>query len=622
MAKRRGAAQSEKPAVTDRRYSGNPTPWILIGLIAITIVVFAGVRNYPYINLDDPWFVANNAIVNQGVSVHTIWQALTDAPQGNWIPLTWMSYMVEIQLFGLDPGRQHLTNVGLHVISTLLLFLLLSRITARLWASAFVAALFAVHPLHVESVAWTAERKDVLSTMFLMLTLLAYAEYTRKPDLKRYLLVAVLFTLGLLSKSMLVTVPFLLVLLDCWPLARLSLATVREKIPLFVLTGILSVVTFIAQNAAGAISDVVEVPVFIRVENGLVSYLTYILHMFWPAGLALHYPFRNPMPRGLLIAAGLVFIGMSILAIRVVNRVPYVTVGWFWYVGMLVPVIGIIQVGRQSMADRYTYVPIVGLFIILTWGMSDLLAPFRNRNKVLALAALATVLLCMIAAQKQVSYWSESATLWQHSLDSTGDNPYARGLLAGALMLRADELARQSRFTDAIGQFSEALRLKPDLDEARSRLATTYNNFGSELGNEGNIAGAIAQINEALRLNPNYAEAHNNLAIRLAGLGKLDEAIQQMAEAIRLKPEWADLHLNQGSFLAGAGRIDLAIAEYSEALRLNPNYVKAHNNLGKAYRERGRIDDAMREFSEVLRINPNDPGAQQALNELSAGRSH
>jgi tetratricopeptide (TPR) repeat protein len=575
--------------------------WVCLALIAANLIVYASVWHHGFVNFDDDDYVTANPVVLRGLTWHGVAWAFTTEHAVNWHPLTWLSHMLDVQLFGLDPGPHHLTNLLFHIANTLLLFGLLNRMTGALGRSAFVAGLFAVHPLHVESVAWVAERKDVLSTFFWMLTLWAYVEYVKRPDLRRpglrrYAAVLLFFALGLMAKQMLVTLPFVLLLLDFWPLGRVGMGSnpaggsalssdrwataVRlgwEKLPLLALSVVSSVVTFVIHQRGGAVIILSAIPLNLRVENALVSYVAYIGKMLWPARLAVLYPYAQSLP-GWWVAGGfLVLMGISVVVIRAASRHPYLPVGWFWYLGTLVPVIGLIQVGDQAMADRYTYVPFIGLFIIVAWGVPDLLVRWPLRRIVLPAAASLLILACAITARGQLQYWENSTTLWTHALAVTTGNDIAHNNLGAAL-------ADQGKTEEAIAHYSEALRIKPDYADA-------HNNLGVALAGEGKLDEAIAHYSEALRIRPDYADAHSNLGIALANQGKLDEAIAQFNEALRIKPDSAKAHNNLGVALASQGKLDEAIAHFTEALRIKPDYTDAHKNLGVALVQQGQRPD-------------------------------
>ncbi len=603
--------------------------WVSLGLIAANALVYAPVRHYEFVSFDDTQYVVENLHVTGGLSWSSVSWAFTTGYFANWHPLTWLSHMLDAQLYGLNAGPHHLTNLLFHIVNTVLLFGLLHRMTGALGRSAFVAGLFAVHPLHVESVVWVAERKDVLSTLFWMLTMWAYVSYVRQPRPGRYFLVLLWFALGLMSKPMLVTLPFVLLLLDFWPLDRLSLGAhsarsslwaslrdqrlvwlqlAREKLPLMAVAVASSIVTFVVQRRGGAVSGLDEFPLSLRVGNALVSYIAYIGQMLWPTRLAAFYPYPRSLPGGWIVGSGLILIGVSVVVIRAARRHPYLPVGWFWYVGTLLPVIGFIQVGGQSRADRYTYVPLIGLFIIVAWGIGEMLARWRYRSTVLPVCAGLLILACAITARGQVQYWANSKAYWEHAMEVTAENYLAHYGLGDALL-------REGKRDEAIAQFTEALRLKPDYREA-------YLDLGIALADQGRFSEAIAQYTEALRLKPDYAEAHLNLGNALRDQGRAGEAVSYYTEALRLKPDYAEAHNNLGAALVAEGKTDEAMAQYTEALRLKPDYAEAHSNLGAALVEQGKVDEGIAEYTEALRLKPDYAEAHNNLAIVLSGQGN
>jgi len=612
-------SNSPRPTVW-RAFSGQAR-WVSLALIAVNLIVYASVWHDDFVNYDDYQYVSENADVSGGLTWHGVAWAFTTGAAANWHPLTWLSHMLDVQLYGLNPGAHHLTNLLLHIANTLLLFGLLHRMTGALGRSAFVAGLFAVHPLHVESVAWVAERKDVLSTLFWMLTLWAYVAYVRKPRLRRYLVVLLFFALGLMAKPMLVTLPFVLLLLDFWPLGRMApgpnpagrwapsrewwatvVHLVWEKLPLLALSVASSIVTFVVQRRGGSVVSLDAIPLNLRLANALASYVAYIGKMLWPAHLAVLYPYAQSLPRWWIAGAFLGLIGTTVAVIWASRRHPYLPVGWLWYLGTLVPVIGLVQVGPQAMADRYTYIPLIGLFILVAWGVPDLLVRWRLRRIALPTAAGLVIAACAIAARGQVQYWESGTALWTHALEVTTGNYVAHTDLGVVL-------ARQGRTDEAIREFREALRIKPG-------YADGHNKLGRALAEQGRLDEAIAHYTEALRNDPASAEAHNNLGLALARQGKLDESTHEFLEALRIQPDSAEVHNNFGVVLAGQGRTDEAIHEFQEALRIKPDY-EAHYSLGIALAKQGRTDEAIHEFLEALRIKPDDQEARRSLEYLT-----
>ena len=560
--------------------------YVCLALVAITWFVFGQTLRHDFVNFDDHVYVYENPLVVRGLSTEGIIGAFTHTHALNWHPLTTLSHMLDCQLYGLKAGGHHLTNVILHTISVLLLFLVLKQITGALWQSAFVAALFAIHPLHVESVAWIAERKDVLSAVFFVLTLAAYARYARAPSTPRYLLVALLFACGLMSKPMLVTLPFVLLLLDYWPLGRLEAQKlevgsrlrrlITEKIPLFALSTCSCLVTLFTQRQGPNPID--QLPFLWRLNNTFVSYVTYIWQMLWPVRLAVFYPHPNDRLPLLEVTVAIAFlVGVSLLVIYLRRTKPYLVTGWFWYLGMLVPVIGLVQVGEQAHADRYTYLPQIGLYIMIAWSVGDLLLESTSRARRALVGVAAAIIIVSLSARAfgQASYWKNSETLWNHTLAVTSDNDVAHNNL-GFVFLRRGELDK------AILEFQAAL-------DIRSRSTQTHYNLGAAL-------------------------IQNNLGNAFARKQLLDEAIDHLQEAVRLRPDYADAYFNLGTVLFQQGRIDEAIAQWQKALAIRPTDAEAHRNVASALRRQGNVQGAIAEYEQALNITPED---SVSLNNLA-----
>lgn len=583
--------------------------------MAVTFAGFEPVRNHAFLNIDDNFYVTDNPPVKSGMTLKGVIWAFTAMHAANWHPLTWLSHMLDCQLYGLDPSGHHLTNLVFHLASVLMLFLVLARMTGSLWRSSFVAALFALHPLRVESVAWVAERKDVLSGFFWMLTMWTYVRYIERPRLNRYLLVLLSFSLGLLSKSMLVTLPFVLLLLDYWPLGRFQFAHLKknpkpsiskqndvggqksipfsllwEKVPFFILSAVSSVLTIIAQHKIGTVAPLELYPIDIRIANALVSYVRYIGKMIWPHGLAVFYPHPVTLPAWEVIGSGLLLAGISVLVIWIARRHPYHAVGWLWYLGTLVPVIGLVQVGAQAMADRYTYLPLIGLFIMIAWGVPEQLAMGRYRRVILSVSAGIVLMMLMMITRLQIKHWQNDLTLFDHSLAVTSDNYFVHNSLGIVL-------SRQGKTEEAIAHYNEALRITP-------YNANIHNNLGVALSRQGKIGEAMAHYGEALRIQPGYVEAHNNLGVALAGKGKIEEAMAHYVEALRIDPRHSNVHYNMGIALGEQGKIEEAIAHFTEAIRIKPDDMLAHHNLGIALARQGKIQEAITRFKKALQINP------------------
>ena len=485
------------------------TVLICLALILFAVAVYLQVGNHQFLNFDDDVYVTANPHVASGITAKNILWAFTSVDAANWHPVTWLSHMADVQFYGMNPRSHHLTSVAIHAISTAILFLLLFRITGARWQSSIVAALFALHPLHVESVAWVAERKDVLSAFFWFLTLLLYAEYATKRKPALYLFTLASFVLGLMSKPMLVTLPVVMLLIDYWPLNRFRsreeregaqslLALVKEKIPFFVCSFLSSVATIIAQHSGGAIKSLNATPPLLRIENALVAYVTYIGKTLWPRDLAVLYPIPPSFPLWQVIGSLLILLLVSAATIRAIRHYPYLAVGWGWFVVTLVPVIGLVQVGVQARADRYTYIPLTGLFIMAVWGIPDVAKGLKYREGILMLLAGAVITVSAALSWQQLGYWQDNDSLYRHTLNVTADN------------------------------------------------YVIHNNLGIVLANRWNLDAAIQEFQEALRINPKYSEAHYNLGMTFAIKGNVDAAIQELQEALRLNPEHPKAQLNLG----------------------------------------------------------------------------
>jgi protein O-mannosyl-transferase len=599
-----------------RRRKTAGTRWLSLGvclfLIAITWLIFWQTLGHEFVNFDDHVYVYENPVITGGLTLPGIIWAFTHSHARNWHPLTTISHMLDCQLFGLNAGGHHFTNVFLHTIAVVLLFLVLRQMTGgpsrtgSVWRSAFVAALFAIHPLHVESVAWISERKDVLSSVFFMLTLGAYVRYARQPSAARYIMMSILFACGLMSKPMLVTLPFVLLLLDYWPLGRgpafaklpspkrfgESRATARqadvgsqwsvvrglvfEKIPLFALSAASCLATLLVQRQAAGSID--QLPFASRVNNAIFTSIAYIWQMLWPVKLSVFYP--HPDNRLLfwqvvLAVALLIAITAAVIALR--QKRPYLITGWFWYLGMLVPVIGLVQVGEQARADRYTYLPQIGLYLALTWTIADLSVPWRRRREILGVAAAVVITALTWRAWIQTSYWKNSETLWTHTLAVTTDNDVAHNNL-GFIFLQRGEL------DEAISHFQTALNIRANSPQTHYNLgsALVHNNLGNALVRKKLVDEAIAHYEKAVELRPDYADGHYNLGSALLQEGRIDEAIAHWQKTVSIQPNDAEAHTTLGDALLREGEIGQAIAQYQAALEIAPQSISTLNNLAWA----------------------------------------
>ena len=620
--------------------------WVAAGLAAIILFIYAPVRHYGFLSYDDPVYVSENAQVIRGLTGQGVLWAFTTGHASNWHPVTWLSHMLDVQMYGMNAGRHHLTNLLLHIANAVLLFGIFYRTTGAWRRSAMVAVLFAAHPLHVESVAWIAERKDVLSALFWMLTMHAYINYVRKPRFGRYLAVVAVFALGLISKPMLVTLPLVLLMLDFWPLDRGRLEAgqlqawlrmLREKIPLFALAAASSIATILAQWRGGTIQRFEVLPLYERTANALVSYVAYLGQMLWPENLAAYYPYE-PRSIGWIIVSASALIIASVLVIKFSRRRSFLFVGWLWYVVTLVPVIGLIQVGGQARADRYTYIPLIGIFLIGAWGIPIVLERWRYRGA--ALQAAACILVCVLAAgaRSQVRYWENDLALWERAVQTTAANYFARTNLGFALIDRGDLAA-------GISQYIEALRINPDSAETHNALGTAlfkqgqvdaamehytialrikpgfadaHSNRGMVLAQRGDTEAAFSEFRKALEISPESPKVQYNFGFALASQGKYDEAMSYYRRALTIRPDYADARFQMGNVFAGKGMLTEAAVEYTKALQIKPEYADAHNNLGVVLLRQDRYDEAVAHFREALRINPNDNRAQENLNRAMA----
>ena len=537
---------------SDQRRGSLDRALALILLIA-TIGAYWQVQHHDFIYFDDPSYVTDNHYVKQGLTKHGFAWAFSTFHASNWHPLTWLSHMLDCELYGLNPAGHHLTNLFFHVATTLLLFLVLRESTGRRWPSFLVAGLFALHPLHVESVAWVSERKDVLSTFFWFLTMLAYVRYVRQPRIHRYMLVLIPFAAGLLTKPMLVTLPFVLLLFDYWPLGRLGFAwggskertkksspvdlvpvsqLVWEKIPFFVLAAASSIVTFVAQSAGRAVQSLEALPLQTRMLNGLVSYVSYMAKMVWPHDLAIFYPHPEDTVAWWPGLASALLLGLlCIAALRQALKRPYLAVGWFWFMGTLVPVIGLVQVGMQAMADRYTYIPLTGLFVAIVWGLCDLFGRGKLYQKLLAVNGGLVLCALMLCTWFQLQHWQNTLTLFQHALRVTKDNYAAHFILARA------EGARGA-IDKALSHYNSAVKIRP------TYVAMMHNRFGYDLAEQGHLEKAAIEFTGALEIRPDYANAYNNLGVVLARKGQFQEAITHFLEALQLSPGYGKAREN------------------------------------------------------------------------------
>jgi protein O-mannosyl-transferase len=574
-------------------------------LVAVAIlVVYWPVRNYGLISLDDIDYIMGNPYVKAGLTWDSFSWAMKDVHTGYWHPLAWVTHMLDYQLFGSRVGGHHWTNVIFHIANSILLYLVLRRMSGSAWKSALVAALFAVHPLNVESVAWVSERKNVLCTFFWFMGMWSYAYYVEHPTPYRYCLILVTFSLGLMSKPMIVTFPFTLLLLDYWPMGRLTSwktfpRLVFEKMPLFILAAIVGIVTFLSSLHGDVTISIDKLPMGDRLANAGISYAKYLVKMFWPQNLVVFYPYKTEFSSFQISAAFLLLSVISCLAIFFAHKYRYVLAGWLWYLGTLVPVIGLIQVGKQAMADRYAYVPMIGLFIIIAWGIPDLLRGWPRRKIIFVVSSAAVISSLMICTVLQVRYWRNGVTLFEHALRADDMNSRAHYNLGIAL-------TDMGKFKEAVYHFTYAMRLEPE-------YAGPYGYMGIALTGQGKTDEAIVYYEKALKIKQDDETTHNNLGAALAGKGKFDEAIVHFREALRIRPDYLHANRNMAGALAKLGKMEESIGYYEKALKLDSANAVTHNNLGLALADVGRDQEAIVHFQEALKINPN---YEDAINNL------
>jgi len=620
-------------------------------LILTALIAYRQVGNNEFINLDDNDYIVENTHIQGGITGPGLYWAFTTGHAANWHPVTWISHMLDIQFFGLKPLWHHLTNLLFHIANALLLFFVLHRMTKALWKSAFVAALFALHPLHVESVAWAAERKDVLSTFFWMLTLAAYGSYARDTRFRRYLAVMALFALGLMAKPMLVTLPFVLLLLDFWPLDRfggsrfrwrdlnqqpsksvqpiqaevnssvaprrkkgktgkppstiavevskpanceLHRASIRalvlEKIPLLALTTLSCVATYIVQNRAGSVASGEVYAPGVRIANALVSYLNYFTGTIWPENLAVFYPYPGALPTWQVAGASVFLLAITVAVILRAKKFPYLPVGWLWFAGTLIPVIGIVQVGSQAMADRYTYIPSIGLFIMAAWGIPEIFKKRRYGKEVLAVGSALCLLCFLILTRTQVEYWRDSITLYDHALNVTRNNHITYNN-------RGKTWAFLGAHTRAIEDFNRAVEINP-------QYAAAYTGRGLAYYNTGNQARAIEDFDKAIAINPLYAAAFNGRGLVYYSTRNFSRAIEDFDRAIRIDSQSAMAYNNRGNARDDLGDHAGAIEDFSTAVAINPRDANAHFNRGITYNAMGKYTEAIEDFNRAIAINP------------------
>jgi tetratricopeptide (TPR) repeat protein len=616
--------------VTSTPRTGATTLWIGLALFGLIAAVYAPVRHHAFLNYDDNEYVTENPHVTVGLTRDSFMWAWTSPHSATWHPLTTLSHLLDCQLFGLEPGAPHVVNAVVHALSGVLLFLVFARMTAQPWRSACAAALFALHPMRVESVAWIAERKDVLSTFFWILTMWTYAAYAQRRGVLRYALLLLSYLAALLSKPMVVTLPFVLLLLDGWPLRRITSpenavlvgATGRlplrtlliEKLPLLVLAAVVSAITVVNQWNAGAMVGLQRLSLADRFANALISYVAYLGKMLWPSRLAVIYPYEEPIPTWRIAGAAVLLVVLTALALWQRRGHPYLLVGWLWYLGTLVPVSGVFQAGSHAMADRFTYVPSIGIVLIAAWGIPDLLRRWPHGQAACAAAAASAIAAYTLVTAVQLRHWRDSVSLFRYALSVTHDNAVAETHLGMALVAlgQRDDGARHIAAGDRITRevearhYAEVLRRDPGAADAHVKLARL-------LAEGGDVDGAVAHYREAIRLVPNAASPHNNLAVVLEGAGQIDAAIAEYQEGVRLEPRRAQARSNLAAALLNAGRPREAIAQFRVALEIEPQWLDARFGLASAYARAGEAQPAAAALDELLRARPDWIAVEAAL---------
>jgi protein O-mannosyl-transferase len=655
-------------------------------LLLLTVALYWPATGHGFVNYDDALYVTSNPYVQAGLTRDGVaWAFGRVHGEGTyWHPVTWLSHMADCQLYGLRAWGHHLTSVLIHAVNALLVFLVFSRMTGSYWRCAALAALFAVHPIQVDSVAWVSERKNLLSAFFWLLTTWAYVRYIecRRQSCRRspvwYLLSLAFFALGLMSKPVLVTLPFVLLLLDYWPLRRMQNAECRmqnerardtqhatrntqqatrhppqsqianrksqilfplvlEKLPFLALAAASSLITLLSHRALGMLEGS-NLPLNLRLENAVTSYVRYLAKIVWPSRLAVFYPYQSTWPIWELAGCALVLLAVSALAIGTARRRPWLLVGWFWFLGVLLPFSGLVQAGVQAMADRFMYIPIIGLLLFVLWGLHEVSEHMRYEGIVVWAASAAAVMACLVLTHQQLRYWTDSEALFRHALAVTANNYLAHNNLGCALDQKGqneeamreylEALKIKPEFADAHNNLGVALGKRGQLDEAirqieealrlRGNEGNYHYNFGVALAKQGQRDDAIREFQEAIRLQPYYADAHNDLGTALGEKGQLVDAARHFREAIRLKPTGAEACNNLGMTMLKQGQLEEAVRQFEQAVRLKPDFALAHRRLGSALDQKGLIDDAISQYQEAVRLEPNDVNAHYSLGSLLA----
>jgi Flp pilus assembly protein TadD len=621
------SSQSAEPAMGVLYEVTNKLHILIATVLAVaTLIIFWQVGSHDFINYDDNVYVYENLNVSNGLTIQGILWAFKSTDAEFWHPLTWLSHMTDVELFGMNAHGHHFTSLFIHSASTVILFLLLHQATNAIWESFIVAALFAFHPLHVQSVAWIAERKDVLSTFFGFISLYFYVKYVELKSIKLYLLALLSFIFGLMSKSMLVTLPVIMLLLDIWPLSRIGQSTekkyqvqflgkcesitqlIKEKIPFLICSILFSAVTIYAQHADTGNKNLYAISLSLRFENAFLSYLIYIFKTFWPQNLSIFYPYPTFIPAWQWLGSIFIVLIVSTVVVWSRRRFPFLLVGWFWFILTLLPVIGFIQVGDHALADRYTYLPLIGLFIMIAWGLSALTKKYPHRRWITYLATGFLLISTSFLTTTELTYWKNESSLFNHALQTTENNSMAHGHVGS-------DYGRKGDMAAAIVEFKKAIAIDPN-------NFTIHNDLGFALSQNGDLPGAINAFNIALKLNPNYAESHNQLGVVLEKLGRNDAAIMEYKTALAINPNNLKAHKNLGVALARSGNTNAAIQTYRDVLTQDSKSFEMHNSLGVAFEKNGDIDGAINEYKIAISLNPNFSKSHNNLGMIYGKMGH
>ena len=593
----------------NRSFEGvRPELWVCLFLVAAILVSYWPVGGYEFINFDDPQYVVDNHQVGRGLTFEGTKWAFTTMHAANWHPLTWLSHMLDVQMYGMNAGAHHLTNVIFHILNSMLLFVLLHRMTGALWRSAMVAALFAVHPLHVESVAWISERKDVLSTFFGLLALLAYAEYVKRPGWVRYGAALLFFALGLMSKPMVVTLPFLMLVLDYWPLNRYPeqggfwrfAALVKEKLPFFAMAAASCVATMIAQDRGGAVAPLEMYSFGVRLTNALVAYVMYMGKMIWPVNLSVFYPHPGIRPLWQVAGASLLLLGITSFALMQTKRRPWFAVGWLWYLGTLVPVIGLMQVGKQAIADRYTYLPYIGLFLIISWTTIEAMMHQRYSHPLVRLLiGIFLITGLTTASHHQIKHWRNDVALYSNAIKIEPDNELAHYNLGVAF-------AQKAEYEQAQRHFEESLRVNPANKKA-------YDDLGRIASLQGDHKSAVSYYSSALNFKSNDPDTLFSLSSAHVELKQPDKSFEYLAKVLDIDPNHFQAGVAMGIALARRGMNERAEAQFKKVIQNHPLNAEGYNNLGVFMANNGRYTEAIQYLKKSLEIDPDNNTARNHL---------